>query len=500
MPLTPTTRDFLPHQAAIFERTKSKEAYGLLWEPGAAKTKPTIETAAHLALKGEILGLLVIAPNGVHSNWVISEFQKDCPAALIDSVFHVYHASKAKTQRHQRSFDRAVEAKGFAVVVATYDIFSTKNPDNRDNIERFLKSRKCLVVLDEAARIKNNDSARTPRVLDLVRDGLAPYRRILSGTPITKAPMDIYSQLLFLDPLFWKKKRIGSYQSFEHRFAVMKTFKKEIPKKGGGTREVRFRKAVAYRDLPALKEMVAELTDRKLKKDVLDLPPKLYSQVRYDLSKKTRRTYDQMKHQLLVQIKGEIITAPMAATKLLRLQQITSGYLPLEDGSYAPIEDDNPRIDLLKEILLDLTQPAIIWARFTQDIVAILKMISSVEELRGKAVRYDGKTSIDDREEALRRMHSGDAWFFVAHPAAAGEGLTLTEAKTVIYYSNSFDLGQRLQSENRAHRPGQDCKVNYIDIIATDTVDEHIVSSLVKKHEMACKITGDDLGDWLKKE
>jgi SNF2 family DNA or RNA helicase len=185
------------------------------------------------------------------------------------------------------------------------------------------------------------------------------------------------------------------------------------------------------------------------------------------------------------------VTAPMAMVRLLRLQQITCGFVPTDDDELEEFEGKNPRLDLLEEICDGLGHSAIIWARFRRDIDLIM------QRLGDRAVRYDGSTSDDDRAKAKERFQAGEVQFFVGNPAAAGTGLTLHKAKTVIYASNSFKLTDRLQSEDRAHRIGQDNQVVYIDLIAPGTVDEHIVRALRDKRDIAGILTGDQLKEWM---
>ena len=209
------------------------------------------------------------------------------------------------------------------------------------------------------------------------------------------------------------------------------------------------------------------------------------------------------------------VIAALAITRLLRLQQITCGYLPTddEDEPLYVIPGANRRLDLLCDLIEAQQQKTIVWARFQMDITLILAELKK----RGiKAVRYDGLVNDDERAEA-KALFQGEralydrgqvvgretippeeqAQVFVGNPAAGATGLTLTAAKTVIYYSNSFKLIDRLQSEDRAHRIGQDNSVLYIDLVAEDTVDEKVVEALRNKFNVASQITGDRLKDWL---
>jgi len=188
---------------------------------------------------------------------------------------------------------------------------------------------------------------------------------------------------------------------------------------------------------------------------------------------------------------GEMLTAPLAIVRMLRLQQVTCNYLPTETGDYLDLAPNNPRLRCLETLLEEVTHGCIIWARFRRDIDLICEMLGD------KCVRYDGAVKDDARAQAKQRFQSGGAQFFVGNPAAAGMGLTLTAARTVVYYNNDFRLATRLQSEDRAHRIGQEHPVEYVDIMAPNTIDGHIVRALRNKVNIASVVTGDNLKEWI---
>jgi SNF2 family DNA or RNA helicase len=233
---------------------------------------------------------------------------------------------------------------------------------------------------------------------------------------------------------------------------------------------------------------------RVTKDEVLDLPPKLYQKRYVELTMKQKRHYNDLKTDYVTLVaSGEEISAEMAVTRMLRLQQIVCGYLPFEDGcpEVEDIPGGNPRLSALVEMCDDLAHQAIIWARFRADIDRIMS------RLEGRGVRVDGSVVGRDRQDAIEAFKEGTYQFLVANPAAAGTGYTLTEAKTVFYYSNSFKLVDRLQSEDRAHRIGQENAVEYVDFVAAGTIDQYIVKALREKLDVASYINGDILRDWI---
>lgn len=471
----------LPHQRALLDSTKERPSFGLFWDPGCGKTKPILDTAAHLFRQGKINTLLVVAPNGVHRNWVSDEVPKHFPDD-IPLATHVHHTSSAETRRAQESVEQLFAPNVFSILVLSYDSFRTDA--GKELAKRCLTKRRCLFVADESHRIKTPGAKTTKIILQAAR--LAPYRRILTGTPVANSPFDVYSQVKFLEQDYWKQFQIGNYLAFQHEFGVFRSMQS-----GSKT----FNKVVDYRRLDQLKEWLRPISSRLTKEEAgLDLPPKVYTKRYFALSPEQKRIYLDLKTLYISSLAdGQEISAPLAIVRLTRLHQVTCGYVPTdEDGELRLLDDNNRRLNLLSEVLEDITTKVIIWARFHKDIDLIM------ERLGAAAVRYDGLVGPLEREQALDRFRNDpEVLYFVANPATISMGVTLTQAKAVIYYSNSFNLTDRIQSEDRAHRIGQDSSVLYVDLIAEGTVDSRIVSALRDKKEIASIVTGDVLKEWI---
>ena len=182
-------------------------------------------------------------------------------------------------------------------------------------------------------------------------------------------------------------------------------------------------------------------------------------------------------------------------TQLMRLHQITCGHFTADDGSVQSVKSN--RMNELMSILEDMDGKAIIWANYQRDIENI------VDEITDKygpesVVDYYGLTPQEDRQDNIRKFQNDpECRFLIGTPQTGGYGITLTQANTVIYYSNGYDLEKRLQSEDRAHRIGQKKTVTYIDLICEDTVDEKIVKALRDKINIASEVMGEELKDWI---
>lgn len=519
---TPKTKPFA-HQDKEFREHRETPARAIFWEQGTGKTKATIDAVGYNYAAGNIDGLLVVAPNGVHRNWISDELPTHLPDDMMQAArCHVYQSKKAKTKWHQQAVKALMGHKGLAVMCISFDGFMTK--EGKEAVRDFLHYRKTFYVVDESGRIKSPTAQRTKTILKSAP--YAPFRRILNGTPIVQGPFDAFSQIAFLDQHFWHRHELGSYTIFKQHFGVWQRIDLNDGRK--------FDKLVTYRRLDELKGLLDTISTRVTKEDVLDLPPKLYSKRYLEMTPEQTRLYEQLKKEYMALITDEdaclgcggtgamryedveapcvlcegagfqatgMVAAELPIVRLLRLQQIASGYVPVEkfDGSEDPemlqIPGGNPRLELLAEIVEDLAHPFIVFARFTTDIDLIMERLAA---LGISAVRYDGQ--VDDEGKAAAKdafQKDRTAQAFVANTAAAAEGLTLTAAKTVIYYTNYFSLHYRLQSEDRAHRIGQEQPVQYIDLVAPGTVDEQIVKALRNKFDVAVQITGDRLKEWM---
>jgi SNF2 family DNA or RNA helicase len=477
------------HQKIHFENHKETPAWGLLWEQGTAKTKPVIDTAAYLYLKKEINGLLVVAPPGVERNWNTDEIPAHLPPNVaLETRVEVFMSKKKGTKEHKWRMDSLRKFEGLAVLLISYDAFMTEVGKNV--CWKFLRDRRCLYVLDESHSIKSPSAKRT---LSINKSSIyAPYRRILTGTPMAKGPFDLYSQIKFLDGEFWKNRGINGAVEFRQFFGEWLTRSDHQRLHGY---DPGYDKLIRYKNLDKLAEWLSQISDRVLKEDVLSwLPPKLYQKKYVEMSKEQTAAYRQLEQEFYFEFSdGAVVDAELAMVRLLRFQQVLCGYLPVEkDEPVRLLDGKNPRLEAMEDIRDITSSPTIVWARFRKDIDQLMDLLGP------KACRYDGTVDEDTAERNKLGFQAGDYDWFVGTQAKGGPGLTLHRAKQVIYYSNSFKLIDRLQSEDRAHRAGMDNNpVNYIDLVVPGTVDEHIVANLRDKVEIASAVTGDRLKEWI---
>ena len=465
------------HQLIALEKSWNKETYAYFMEMGTGKTKVLIDNMSMLYDKGKIDGALIVAPKGVIKTW----HEQEIPAHLpkhIENVSVLWQSNITKGQ--QEKLDSLFELEpSLHILIMNVEAFSTDKGVKFAG--KFLRSHKTLMAIDESTTIKTPSAKRTKNIIDL--GVAAKYRRIMTGSPVTKNPLDLYTQCYFLDPYLLD---FASYYAFRNRYAIMKT----MHVRGRSIQVVH-----KFQNLSELSNIVKRFSYRVLKEDCLDLPPKNWIKRHIQLSKEQQKLYDQMKKTALATLNGKVTSTMTVITQLMRLQQITCGHFVADDGSTQEIK--NNRITELMDVLDEIEGKAIIWGHWQKDIRNIVDEIEKVHG-PGSVVSYYGLTPQDERQDNIRKFQSDPKCrFMVGTPSTGGYGITLTAANTVIYYSNGYDLEKRLQSEDRAHRIGQKKNVTYIDIIAEKTVDEKIQESLRKKINIASEVMGEELRAWI---
>ena len=466
------------HQLTALEKSWDKKEYGYFMEMGTGKSKVLVDNMAMLYDKGRINGALIVAPKGVYNNW----FSQEIPTHLASHiqptmVLWTASTSKTKDKEYQSLFETGHDLH---VLIMNVEALSTKK--GLEFATKFISCHETMLAIDESTTIKNPTAKRTKSILQLGKQ--AKYRRILTGSPVTKSPLDLYTQCGFLDSFLLG---FDSFYAFRNRYANM------IDKNFGGRR---VQLIGSYKRLDELAEKLKIFSYRVLKEDCLDLPEKVYTRREVELTEEQSKAYSTMKSAALALLKGKMATAPHVLTQMMRLHQITCGHLKNDDGTVTEIK--NNRIKELVNLLEEVEGKVIIWANYVHDIKHIVKTISD-EFGEDSIVQYYGAVSSEDRQKAIEKFQNPDskARFFIGNPQTGGYGITLTAANTVVYYSNGYDLEKRLQSEDRAHRIGQTKSVTYVDFIAPKTVDEKIVKALRSKMNIANEIMDEDWRAWI---
>jgi SNF2 family DNA or RNA helicase len=470
-------RPFL-HQQAYLTRFWKTRAAALFADMGTGKSFMVINNIAMLYDTGEVNAALIVAPKGVYRNWLDTELPKHLPQ-------HVVHRTaiwnpiprKAEKEALDSLFEISEDLK---ILIMNIEALSTEKGVKFAN--RFLLCHDVFMAIDESTTIKTHSAARSKNAVKVGK--AAKFRRIMTGSPVTKSPMDLFQQCEFLSPVCLG---VSSYYAFQARYAV--TVERNLNTHS-------FKQIVGYRRLDELQEKLDKFAFRVTKDECLDLPEKLYVKREVDLTEEQTKAYMQMKAMALAQFSQGIVSTVNALTQIMRLHQIVCGHVKLDNGE--TIHLPNKRIEELLSITEESSGKIIIWATYRHDIEAI-KLALAKEYGMNSVGTYYGDTETDERQRVVHEFQdpNSELRFFVGNPSTGGYGLTLTSASIVVYYSNSFDLEKRLQSEDRAHRIGQTKNVTYIDLIAPKTVDEKIVKALRSKIDIAHQVLGEELKTWL---
>lgn len=465
------------HQLTALEKSWNKENYAYFMEMGTGKTKVLIDNLAMLYDKGKVDGALIVAPKGVVKTWYEQELPTHLPNH-IDNTTVLWQSNITKAQ--QEKLNSVLENEMLLhVLVMNVEALSTEKGVNF--ARKFINSHNTMMAIDESTTIKTPTARRTKNIIMLGKQ--AKYKRIMTGSPITKNPLDLYTQCEFLDP--WLLD-FTSYYAFRNRYAEMKT----MHLRGRSIQVVS-----EFKNLGELSETVKNFSYRVLKEDCLDLPPKNFIKRHITLTPAQKKIYEQMKKAAMAVLNGKVTTTMTVLTQLMRLHQITCGHFTADDGSVQEVESN--RLNELMSILEETEGKAIIWANYQRDVAQIIEHIEK-KYGKGSIVDYYGLTPQEDRQDNIRKFQNdSNCRFLIGTPQTGGYGITLTQANTVIYYSNGYDLEKRLQSEDRAHRIGQKKTVTYVDLICEDTVDEKIVKALRDKINIASEVMGEELKDWI---
>lgn len=439
------------HQKHGLDLSWDRESYAWFLEMGLGKTAALIHNAGMLYMERGLRGVLVVAPNKVDDQWLDEQIPEHLDPRINTRLMH--WGKKARFSSDAMNW--------FAI-----NIDAVRTPKGRAACELFIElcDGKVMMIVDESHDIKNLRAARTKACIELGKK--CAWRRIATGTPIGKNCEDKFSQFYFLDPAIIGHKYISSFRA---RYCIT-TMIQGRPVVVGQKRTEEF-----Y-------GLVAPHMYRLTKDEAVDLPKKLYVKVPYEMGAETRHHYTNMKDLFMAQLEdGTITRATHAATMLLRLQQITNGFIVGDDGRAKRFSDE--RAKELLNILDQRTGKSVIWCRFKEDIAQVEHFLLKVGRV---PVVYHGDIKSKDRDIAKERFLHGDATDFLSNPETGGTGLNLQgDYDTVIYYSNGFNSIKRRQSEDRSHRHGMKKQVTYFDIVASGSIDQLILNNLKGKKALS---------------
>lgn len=468
------------HQRECLADSCEREAVAIHWEPRVGKSRVIVENSAYLWDRELIDTTVVIAPNGVHLNWTRNQLPLYWDRE--DTLVVEWRSARASTKKFQRLMQEALEYDGFVWFVANIEAMSSKKLV--EYLEKLVAKRRCLMVVDESHYIKNPRAKRTRAMMRLAKH--CPFRRTLTGTPTPQGPFDLWSQFYVLDPDILGKR----FVPFKQRYGIWKRVQY-------GTGPLHD-ELVEYRNLDELAGIIAPYVFESNKADLFDLPDRVFARRYFEMSKDHARVYKDLRDELIAMLSsGEMITAPLAIVKLMKLQQISRGHIKNELGDSIDLGDPYPADEATLELIRGNPGKTVVWCRFVHD---CQRMSDTLAEEGIPHVRCDGTVPADDRPELLVRFNDNDdpTRVWVGTPGTGGLGVDLGSASLMIFHGHGFDLAQRLQALERNYGSSQLAeRVDVVDLVAADTVDERALAVLESKKDIARQLTREGLMDLL---
>ena len=447
------------NMALIQLSSKPSAGFGLLFEMGCGKTLTAIAIMGALYCQHKITRVLVVAPSSVCSVW---PYDLAAFAAFPYEVRVLLGEKKQRLEALHSLTDYPNTANRLLVAVINYE--ATHREGIFEALEGYAAD---LIICDESQRIKNPRAAQS-RAVQMLGDRAA-CRLILSGTPVQNSTIDLYSQYRFLDPGVFG----ANFYAFRNRYCQMG---------GYGGHEV-----VGFQQMDELVRKEHSIALRVTKAECLDLPGQTFVRRYVQLEPSARRLYAQIARASCAELEnGEHVTASIVLTKLLRLMQLTGGFVQ-PDGSDRAQQAGSAKLDALADILEDYVQEAgqklVVFARFRPEIAAICQLL----EQRGiRYGRIDGEVPMDQRGAIVETFQQDPGVkVFVAQIQTAGLGITLHAASAAVFYSLDFNYANYAQALARIHRIGQAQPVTYIHLLAEHTVDDQVLDALARKEDLA---------------
>lgn len=456
------------HQKEDTEIMLNVPYYGYFNEMGTGKSKVLIDTAGILYHYKELTSVVIVCPNTVKSSWgdpnngqIATHCSEDCTATIV-------HSGKLKQVE-------SLYGPGLIFVVVNYE--ALRSQKMRAIFTQFFQALKPWLILDESTAIKDPSSLQTKACMELAK--LSSRRTIVTGTPIANNPGDFYSQFKFLNERILQYPTFGAYKD---HYLIQHVI--------SGNRKIPIR----WKNLDELDNRLRPFYTRRLKSECLDLPEKVFIKEAIPLSKDQAHAYSEIKNNLVLESNQGDVSVNNILTKLLRLQQITAGFVTSDSGKI--LQFPNPKFDEVVARTRLIQKPTLIFCRFLHEIHQLSESFKGANITN--ATIY-GDVPTDSRQQYIDLFQAGELPVLICQIETGGIGITLTRAEYVFYTTNTFSYKSRSQSEDRAHRAGLQHKVTYFDFLSTchgaQTVDHLVYKALSKKKNVADLIL--DRKDWL---
>ncbi len=436
------------HQKETFIWAVIKKSGAIFFECGLGKTKTALDIMQFLYNNNVVKKALIVVPLSVSKTW-IDEIPKHTFMSEPDVTSIVTGSID-----HRRSILNTTDRK---IYIVNYDaVVELKN----DIIAKGFD----IIICDESTYVKSMKAQRTKAIL-AISDRIK-YKFILTGTPFGQRLTDIYSQLKIIAP----SKFTESFWAFRNRYCTMGGYRvNNIPVQVTG-----------YKNTEELNKRISEVAMIYKKTDCLDLPDKIYETRSCQMTDEQAKHYREIIEYLVTIVQGKVIEASMVITQMMKLSQITSGFAKGVKEDEIVRFKQNPKLELLKETLEEISGKVVIWCKFHEDV----KMITGI--LPGNSYRtYTGKTKSEDRDNIINEFNNNDQIQYLIMTSAGGFGLNLQISHNMIFYSHEFSVEDRQQAEDRVHRIGQKSAVTIIDLKMDHSVDEYVLKCCKDKRNIA---------------
>ena len=501
------------HQRAVFEMSRDLDEYALFMEQRTGKSKVLIDTCAWQYSHGQINGALIVAPNGVDEDWANNYFSTHWPDWAGEVVIAQWEGKLLK--KVEAALYDPARINSFHLLCMNVESFST-SARARVAAEKFLRTFSALMAIDESSLIKDSGAARTKYLCKI--SPRAVFRRILTGTPSTQSPLDLYSQFKFLNP---QLLGFQSYYAFKARYAdllpaghgLVKHIQEKMPlklQKRGIVPQVIAKDPISgrpvYKNIEELQALINPHCFRVTRAQCEDMPPKVYGTRNVPMSDEQMHHYKRAVEEIFIETEHGTLTITNQLTRLLRLQQITGGFMPHDEDGGAGVPLKQHRVDALMTEVEQISGGVIVWARFRAELAIIADALreaygaDAVMEYHG-GVSEEGRRAAKTAFKLETHAEYPEARFFVGNQAVGSYGLELTVADHVLYYSNLFSLEKRLQSEDRPITMQKPGGIAYLDFVSHGTVDDKVVAALQGKRDVATALLDSGgLTAWLRRE
>jgi SNF2 family DNA or RNA helicase len=461
-----TTVPYL-HQIEALQAAWDRKAFAYFLEQGTGKSKIIVDEIVNSIERNRIDCAIIIAPNNVHVNWK-SELIKHGPLNYERWDIYIYRSTDSEDKRDKALAHLLGDRNQNRVPIFLINIEALSTIKGTDFIQKILRQKRyTYLAIDESHKIKSPSAKRTKAAIQLGK--FAAFRRIATGTEAEEGLEDLFSQFKFLDPNIIG---INSFTAFRGMFCIMGGFE---------NREVK-----GYQNEQILAQRIRNFAYQKRKKDCLDLPEKVYRTHEISMTKQQFEIYHQLEEELLYELSsGAIVDAQLAITKVMRLQQVLCGHLNASDNESRSKPQIIPsyRNEYIAELVEEASGKVIIFCRFIADVGIICNALANSNI---KSVGISGEVNSNDRMGEIAKWRDNkDIKVLAITVATGGTGLTLNEANTTIFFSNSWSATDRLQAEDRNHRIGQNDKVTYHDIIVPGAIDDRLLNALREKRMLS---------------